>query len=246
MNAKWTPESTVPSPQSTVHSPQSTVDTTRNSERAPAPLAPRPSRCERDPDKGEAVPQELQRVVDDVSAAVRGRPVRRPATDAAAADAAAHRAGGVLPRKGARLPDLILIDGGKGQLSAAQAELEKLGIGTIPMIGLAKEFEEIYRPGAGEPIRLPLGNGALKLLQRVRDESHRLANTYNAALRLRKISESILDEFPNIGERRKAALLKKFGSVQRIRLASVEQIAQVPGFGGKAAGELKAFLEARQ
>jgi len=86
---------------------------------------------------------------------------------------------------------------------------------------------------------------ALKLLQRVRDESHRLANTYNAALRLKRISESILDEFPNIGERRKAALLKKFGSVQRIRMASVEKIAQVPGFGGKAAAELKAFLDAR-
>ena len=86
---------------------------------------------------------------------------------------------------------------------------------------------------------------ALKLLQRVRDESHRLANTYNASLRLRRISESILDEFPSIGERRKAALLKKFGSVQRLRVATVEQIAAVPGFGGKAAAELKTFLEAR-
>ncbi len=143
------------------------------------------------------------------------------------------------------LPQLILIDGGKGQLSAACEELEKLGLGRIPIIGLAKEFEEIYRPGESEPLRLSHDTGALKLLQRVRDESHRLANTYNAELRLRKISESILDEFPSIGERRKAALLKKFGSVQRIRLATVEQIAEVPGFGGKAAAELKAFLEAR-
>ena len=149
-------------------------------------------------------------------------------------------------RSAASLPDLILIDGGKGQLGAARAELEKLGLGHIPTIGLAKEFEEIYRPGEKEPLRLPHESGALKLLQRVRDESHRFANTYNAQLRLRKISESILDEFPNIGERRKAALLKKFGSVQRMRLASVEQIAEVPGFGGKAAAELKAFLEARQ
>ena len=143
------------------------------------------------------------------------------------------------------LPDLILIDGGKGQLGVACAELDKLGLGHIPAIGLAKEFEEIYRRGGAEPLRLSHESGALKLLQRVRDESHRFANTYNAQLRLRKISESILDEFPNIGERRKAALLKKFGSVQRMRLASVEQIAAVPGFGGKAAGELKAFLEAR-
>jgi len=144
------------------------------------------------------------------------------------------------------LPDLLLIDGGKGQLSAAREELEKLGLGHIPTIGLAKEFEEIYRPGEKEPLRLSHESGALKLLQRVRDESHRFANTYNAQLRLRKISESILDEFPNIGERRKAALLKKFGSVQRLRLASVEKIAEVSGFGGKAAAELKTFLEARQ
>jgi excinuclease ABC subunit C len=143
------------------------------------------------------------------------------------------------------LPDLILIDGGKGQLGMAVTELKKLGLEHIPVIGLAKEFEEIYRPGKSEPLRLSHESGALKLLQRVRDESHRFANTYNAQLRLKRISESILDEFPNIGERRKTALLKKFGSVQRIRLATIEQIAEVPGFGGKAAGELKAFLEAR-
>jgi excinuclease ABC subunit C len=143
------------------------------------------------------------------------------------------------------LPDLIVIDGGKGQLGAAFGELEKLGLGHVPTVGLAKEFEEIYRPGQKEPLRLSHESGALKLLQRVRDESHRFANTYNAQLRLRRISESILDEFPNIGQRRKAALLKKFGSVQRLRLATVEKIAEVPGFGGKAAAELKAFLEAR-
>ncbi len=143
------------------------------------------------------------------------------------------------------MPDLVLVDGGRGQLSAALEELQKLGLSSLPVIGLAKEFEEIYRPGEKDPLRLPAESGALKLLQRVRDESHRLANTYNAALRLRRISESILDEFPNIGQRRKAALLKKFGSVQRIRMASVEKIAEVPGFGGKAAAELKAFLEAR-
>ena len=105
--------------------------------------------------------------------------------------------------------------------------------------------EEIYRPGETDPLRLSHDTGALKLLQRVRDESHRFANTYNAQLRLKKISESILDEFPGIGEQRKAALLKKFGSVQRLRTATIEQIAQVTGFGGKAAGELKTSLEAR-
>ncbi len=144
-----------------------------------------------------------------------------------------------------RLPDLIVIDGGKGQLSAACAELAKLGLERIPIIGLAKEFEEIYRPSEKEPLRLSHDSGALKLLQRVRDESHRFANTYNAQLRLKKISESLLDEFPGIGGARKAALLKKFGSVRRLRLATIEEVAQVPGFGGKTAVELKKFLEAR-
>ncbi len=143
------------------------------------------------------------------------------------------------------LPDLILIDGGKGQLGAACAELRKLGLERIPVIGLAKEFEEIHRPGEAQPLRLSHASGALKLLQRVRDESHRLANTYNAQLRLKKISESILDDFPGIGAQRKAALLKKFGSVHRLRLATEEKIAEVPGFGGKTAAELKAFLTAR-
>jgi excinuclease ABC subunit C len=192
------------------------------------PAPPLPDRWE----GGEPVPQELQRLADETGNALRRDQPVHPPGDAASKTASA-------------LPDLILIDGGKGQLSAACEELSKLGLSHIPAIGLAKEFEEIYRAGEKEPLRLSRDSGALKLLQRVRDESHRLANTYNASLRLRKISESILDEFPNIGERRKAALLKKFGSVQRIRMASIEQIAEVSGFGGKAAAELKTFLEAR-
>ena len=142
-------------------------------------------------------------------------------------------------------PDLIMVDGGRGQLNAACAELEKLGLGKIPVIGLAKEFEEIYLPDKSEPLRLGLDHPAVKLLQRLRDECHRVANSYNAQLRLKKISESILDEFPGIGATRKAALLKKFGSVSRLKMATLEQIAEVPGFGGKAAEELKRFLEAR-
>ena len=143
------------------------------------------------------------------------------------------------------LPDLILIDGGKGQLNAACAELAQLGLSRIPILGIAKEFEELHRPGEAEPLRLSLDSGALKLLQRVRDESHRFANTFNAQLRLKKISESVLDEFPGIGDARKLALLKKFGSVQRLRTVSVEDIAAVPGFGGKIAADLKTFLLAR-
>ena len=149
------------------------------------------------------------------------------------------------PSQATNLPNLILIDGGKGQLSAACAELTKLGLEKIPVIGLAKEFEEIYRPGESKPLRLGLDHPAVKLLQRIRDECHRVANSYNAQLRIKRISESVLDEFPGIGERRKQALLKKFGSVQRLKTATLEQIAEVPGFGGKAALELKKFLEAR-
>ena len=176
---------------------------------------------------GEAVPQELQKLVNETSRKVKRRiPVRNP-------------------QPASNLPDLILIDGGKGQLGMACAELKKLGLEKIPVIGLAKEFEEIYLPGKSEPLRLGLDHLAVKLLQRVRDECHRVANSYNAQLRLKKISESVLDEFPGIGERRKQALLKKFGSVRRLQLATLEQIAEVPGFGGKAAEELKKFLNAR-
>lgn len=180
---------------------------------------------------GEAIAQELQKLIDETSKRVR-RGIKTAALASVSPPAAAF-------------PDLILIDGGKGQLNAACAELAKLGLQNLPIIGLAKEFEEIYRPGENLPLRLGLDHPAVKLLQRVRDESHRVANSYNAQLRIKKISESILDDFPGIGEQRKAALLKKFGSVQRLRLATLEQLTEVPGFGGKAAAELKAFLEAR-
>jgi len=139
-----------------------------------------------------------------------------------------------------------LIDGGKGQLGMACAELKKLGLEKIPVIGLAKEFEEIYLPDKSLPLRLGLDHPAVKLLQRLRDECHRVANSYNAQLRLKKISESVLDEFPGIGETRKKALLKKFGSVQRLKMATIEQLAEVSGFGGKAAEELRNFLAARK
>ena len=199
---------------------------------------------------GEAIPQELQKLVEETSARVRRGRRTAPAhpltrSPAQASTGVGGKVSGWVSEKGATLPDLILIDGGKGQLNAACAELAKLGLSHIPVLGLAKEFEEIYRPGESQPLRLGLDHPAVKLLQRVRDESHRVANSYNAQLRIRRISESILDEFPSIGGKRKAALLKKFGSVQRLRAATLEQIAEVPGFGGKAAAELKAFLEAR-
>ena len=147
---------------------------------------------------------------------------------------------------GPRWPDLILIDGGKGQLNAACAELAKLGLSHIPILGLAKEFEDIHLPGEKDPLRPGLDSSAVKLLQRVRDEAHRFANTYNAQLRLKKISESVLDEFPGIGEARKKALLRRFGSIQRLRLAPIHEIEQVDGFGGTMAQALKRFLESRK
>ncbi len=192
---------------------------------------------------GEAIAQELQKLVDETSRKVKSQKRERKSKMGNAGASTAPTPNSQLPSS--NFPDLILIDGGKGQLNMACAELAKLGLEKIPIIGLAKEFEEIHRPGVGEPLRLGLDHPAVKLLQRVRDESHRVANSYNAQLRLKKISESILDEFPGIGEQRKAALLKKFGSVQRLRIATVEQIAEVSGFGGKAAEELKKFLDAR-
>lgn len=144
------------------------------------------------------------------------------------------------------MPDLIVIDGGKGQLSSAVGELKQLGLEKVPIIGLAKEFEEIYFPNQNEPLRLGLDNNALKLLQRVRDESHRFANTFNAELRLKKISESVLDDFPGIGASRKARLLKHFGSVAKLREATAEEIGAVPGFGAKTAAALREYLDARR
>ena len=198
------------------------------------------------PEDGEAIAQELQKLMNETSArGRRGRGRKGEDGEWRMEDGQTGSRSSSILHPPSSLPDLILIDGGKGQLNAACAELAKLGLTQVAVIGLAKEFEEIYRPGQSEPLRLGLDHPAVKLLQRVRDESHRVANSYNAQLRVRKISESILDDFPGIGTQRKQALLKKFGSVQRLRAATVEQLAAVPGFGGKAAAELKAFLLAR-
>ncbi len=134
------------------------------------------------------------------------------------------------------LPDLVIVDGGKGQLSSAYRELKALGLQDLPIVGLAKREEEIFKPGVSEPILIPHDRGALKLMQRIRDEAHRFANGYNDLLRRKRIKESYLDDCPGITNRRKEALLKKFGSVEKVREASPEEIASIPGISLKAAG----------
>ena len=142
-----------------------------------------------------------------------------------------------------RLPDLIIVDGGKGQLSSACRELQRLGLHELPIIGLAKEFEEIYRPGRALPLQLPPDSGALRLLQRIRDEAHRFANTYHQLLMKKRIGESILDDCPGVSQNRKSLLLRKFGSVNRLRKATVAQIAATEGIGPKLAEEVHRFLQ---
>jgi excinuclease ABC subunit C len=144
-----------------------------------------------------------------------------------------------------RLPDLIIVDGGKGQLSSACGELQRLGLHDLPIIGLAKEHEEIYRPGRAMPLQLPPDSGALHLLQRIRDEAHRFANAYHQLLLKKRIDESILDDCPGVSQNRKNLLLRKFGSVNRLRKASVEQIASTEGIGPKLAEEVHRFLQTR-
>ena len=132
-------------------------------------------------------------------------------------------------------PDLIVIDGGKGQLGMACGVLEKLNLTHIPIIGLAKEFEEIYIPNSKRPIIIPKNNKALHLLQQVRDESHRFAITYHRKLRSKNISASSLDDIAGIGEKRKINLLKEFGNVDNIKNASVDELAKIKGMNKKTA-----------
>jgi excinuclease ABC subunit C len=131
-------------------------------------------------------------------------------------------------------PSLILIDGGKGQLSSAQAAMKQFGY-DFPMIGLAKQFELVFVPGRDEPIELPRNSPALFLLQRVRDEVHRFAITYHRNVRGRAAQMSILDEIPGIGPARRRELLKFFGSVEKMKRATTEDIAKAPGMNKSAA-----------
>ncbi|MEE0938245.1 excinuclease ABC subunit UvrC [Methanobrevibacter sp.] len=132
-------------------------------------------------------------------------------------------------------PDLIVIDGGKGQLGMACGVLEKLNLTHIPIIGLAKEFEEVFVPNSKRPIIIPKNNKALHLLQQVRDESHRFAITYHRKLRSDDIQASSLDDIAGIGKKRKVALLKELGTIENIKKASVEDLAKIKGMNQKTA-----------
>lgn len=140
------------------------------------------------------------------------------------------------------LPDLVIVDGGKGQLGMAVKELRALGLQELPVVGLAKQREEVFVPGRSEPILIPHDQGALKLLQRIRDEAHRFANGYNSLLLRRRMKESLLDDCPGISPKRKQMLLEKFGSVARLRKSSPAEIAGMPGISLKTATAMLDWL----
>ena len=147
-----------------------------------------------------------------------------------------------LADEGKLFPDLVVIDGGRGQIGAALKAFFGLDVMPPAIIGLAKKHETIFFADARPPLNLPLNHPGLNLLQRVRDEAHRFANTYNAVLRSKKIRESVLEDFAGLGPVRRGALLAHFGSIDRLRSATIEEISEVDGFGPKLAAELHAFL----
>ena len=137
------------------------------------------------------------------------------------------------------LPDLVIVDGGKGQLRAAAEVMRELGVYDIPAVGLAKRHEELFAPGEDAPIILPRGSEALYLVQRVRDEAHRFAVAYHRRVRGKAATASALDSVPGVGLRRKRALLRKFGSLKAVREAAVDDIASTPGYTRALAERVK-------
>ncbi len=143
-----------------------------------------------------------------------------------------------------KMPDLIIIDGGKGQLSSAKQVLNELSL-NIPMIGLAKRLEEIYIPGSSLPILLPLSSPALQILQAIRDEAHRFAITFHRSLRNKHSLISALDNIPGIGAKRKKELMKAFSTFSRIQAASLEELAAVPSMNTASAQEVYRYFSAQ-
>lgn len=147
------------------------------------------------------------------------------------------------PRKFAYAPGLVVVDGGAPQVAAAKRALDELGIDDIPVCGLAKRLEEVWVPGEEDPVILPRTSEGLYLLQRVRDEAHRFAITHHRNRRSKSMVESVLDGVPGLGEVRRKTLLRHFGSLRKLRAATVEEIAAVPGVGPRTAAAIKAALE---
>jgi excinuclease ABC subunit C len=147
------------------------------------------------------------------------------------------------PRKFAYAPSLIVVDGGPAQVAAAAQALDELGILDIAICGLAKRLEEVWLPDSDEPVILPRSSEGLYLLQRVRDEAHRFAITHHRERRSKSMVESVLDQVPGLGEVRRKVLLSHFGSLKKLRAATVEEIAAVPGFGTKTAMIIKQALD---
>ncbi|MEU3728807.1 excinuclease ABC subunit UvrC [Streptomyces sp. NPDC033538] len=146
------------------------------------------------------------------------------------------------PKRFAYPPQLVVVDGGQPQVAAAQRALDELGIDDIAVCGLAKRLEEVWLPREDDPVVLPRTSEGLYLLQRVRDEAHRFAITYQRAKRAKRFRSSPLDDVPGLGETRKQALIKHFGSVKRLRSATIDQICEVPGIGRKTAETVAAAL----
>jgi excinuclease ABC subunit C len=198
----------------------------------------------------EVITRRFRRLLDDR--------VRHPDLDVAgggggnvggAVPAAATQAGPLLvdpdtgrARKFSYAPGLVVVDGGPPQVAAAQRALDELGIDDIPVCGLAKRLEEVWLPRQEDPVILPRSSEALFLLQRLRDEAHRFAITHHRSRRSKSMVESALDDVPGLGEVRRGALLKRFGSLRKIRAASVDDIAAVPGIGRRTADAIVAAL----
>ncbi|CAN5654351.1 excinuclease ABC subunit UvrC [soil metagenome] len=144
--------------------------------------------------------------------------------------------------EGKPLPDLVVIDGGKGQLGAARAALESVELAQVALISLAKRDEEVFLPGRPDPVRIPRRAVALRLLQRLRDEAHRFAVTYNRKLRSRRTIQSEISQIPGVGAARQQALLARFGSMRALRSATAEEIASLPGFGQSLAQSVVRFV----
>ncbi|WP_086746907.1 excinuclease ABC subunit UvrC [Streptomyces europaeiscabiei] len=147
------------------------------------------------------------------------------------------------PKRFAYPPQLVVVDGGQPQVAAARRALDEMGIDDIAVCGLAKRLEEVWVPGDDDPVVLPRTSEGLYLLQRVRDEAHRFAITYQRAKRAKRFRASALDDVPGLGEARKQALLKHFGSLKRLRSATIDQICEVPGIGRKTAETIAAALD---